>query len=36
MRGRFDVGDLAAVALGSLAAAAVLHLLKEPDADDAH
>ena len=36
MRGRFDVGDLAAVALGSLAAAAVLHLLQEPDADDAH
>jgi len=36
LRGRFDVGDLAALALGSLAAAAVLQLLKEPEADDAH
>jgi len=35
-RGRFDVGDLAGLALGSLAAAAVLHLLQPPDTAHAH
>ena len=35
LHGSFDVADLAAVVLGSLAAAAVLHLLHEPEADHA-
>lgn len=36
LRGRFDLGDLVAVLLGGLAAAAVLSILHEPDADHAH